>query len=239
MPPRTDRCGAFLPSLRRFTRNMADSRASERPGLAFAGATDTVILVVEPRPQGAWTLGPIRYPSPVGRRCAMRRKPPVFPTSSVSCRFRRGSAHYAGQSSLRFDARRGLSHSESRFATAEWRGRETCRDCFYEVLRLSGWQCLPAVAKACPSRRFWGLAQERAPQRCSMAASRPAHLSGRLATSPIARPIRAAAAEFTRALRARDVTTMTTGAPCAGGLFIAGSYRPETGGRDEICSRRS
>lgn len=233
------RSGAFLPSRRAFTRNMADHRVAERRGLASAASRDTVTGVVEARPQGAWTLCPIRYPSPVGRLCAMRRKSPVFPVCSMSCLLRRGSAHGMARSGLGFDAGRALSHSRGWFATAQWRGQNTCTDCFYGVPRLSVWSGLRPAVKVCLNRRFWAPVPAPAPRPFSMVASPRARLSVRPATWPIARPIQAAAAEFTRAVTARDDTTMTTGAPCAGGLFIAGVSAPETGGRDEICSRRS
>ena len=236
---RTRRSGAFLPSRRAFTRKSADHCVRGREGLALAASTDTVIGVVEARPQGAWTCRPIRYPSPDGRRCAVVRNPPVFSVLSAPYRFRRGTAHGMPRIGLGFDAGSVLSQSESRFATAEWRGPQTCIDCFYGVPRLLGWRPLRAAAKACRNRPFWGQAPAPARRPCSVAALPRARLSVRLAMSRIARPIPAAAAEFFRARPARDDTTMTIGAPCAGGLFIAGGYLPETGGRDETCSRRS
>lgn len=239
MRGRVRRSGAFLPSLRAFTQNPADPGGSGRADLDSAAAGDTLMTVVAAFPQEAGTFRPIRYPSPDGRRCAVLRRPPIFSSCPGRADFRREPAHCARQAGAGFDAGAILSQVGGWFATEEWRGPELCKDGFYVGRRLSGWRCLRAAAKACPNRRFSGLAQGRAPQRCSMAASRPARLSGRLETSPIARPIPAAVAEFTRARAARDVTTMTTGAPCAGGLFIAGGYLPETGGRDETCSRRS
>lgn len=233
------RSGAFLPSRRAFTRNMADHRVAERRGLALVAPRDTVTGVVEARPQGAWTLCPIRYPSPVGRLCAKRSKPPVFPFLSKSWLLRRGSAHGMAQRGSGFDAGRALTHSRGWFATAQWRGQNTCTDCFYGVPRLSGWPGLRPAVKVCLNRRFWAPVPAPVRRPFSMAALPLARLSARPATWPIARPIPAAAAEFARAVTARDDTTMTTGAPCAGGLFIAGVSSPETGGRDEICSRRS
>ena len=236
--------GAFLPMGCANTRNTADAVAGRfirLEGSNFAGSIKTVVAAP---PQWAETHSLIRYPSPYGRSCTFWCRPPFFHFIRMTYGDRRGIAQNPAVPANDFDRGVGMALNRGTSGQMTKRGSSRCDSPSYSS--CPSWR-LPAflpVATRWASRRLSGQAPVRAPRWSSTAASPAARLSALRGTSPIARPIHAAANRDARALTGATDLIRTTGTfPCAGGFFDANSAcyepRPGTDSGDERCSRKS
>src|SRR6056297_829678 len=159
------------------------------------------VFVTMPLPHGAKTRRLNCYPSPDGRPCTDLCVPSIFSMFDNAlcggCHARRVADHGRIRS-VYFDARDALPHDFWQTIPETTKGRYTCDSVSSRFWQVLGCWALRPAAKACPSRRFWVRGPGQAQRRCSTAASARARLSARRVMSPIARPIRAAAAELSR-----------------------------------------
>lgn len=238
--------GVFLPSAADFTQRTADFGRPVRGGLGLGDYRATVELFVTiPRPHGVETRRLIRYPSPSGRPCTISCGPSFFSWKNdmlARMRDRRQVADHGRICALGFDLAVEPPQISCRENTEIEKGGLSCVSVSSHYWPGPGCLGLRLAETPCPSRRCWAPGPGRARRRCSMAASARARLWVRRAMSPIARPIRAVAADLktsARQARTRNDFDRTTGAPCAGGLFDVAPAGAGTGRRDTACSRRS
>ncbi len=96
-----------------YARNTADACIQIAKGLVNAGIAGNVISVVAASPQGAGTHSLNRYPSPYGRLCALRHRPPFFLCKTIGYADRRGFAGIAEFGVHGFDRGGGIALSGS------------------------------------------------------------------------------------------------------------------------------
>lgn len=238
--------GVFLPRAADFTQRTADFGRPVRGSLGLGDYRATVeLFVTMPRPHGVETRRLIRYPSPSGRPCTISCGPSFFLLkNNMLARFRRRRqvADHGRISALGFDLAVEPPQIFGREKPKIEKGGLSCVSVSSHYWQGPDCLGLRPVETPCPSRRCWAPGPGRARRRCSMAASARARLSVRRAMSPIARPIRAVAADLKISApdaRIRNDFDRTTGAPCAGGLFDVAPTGAGTGRRDTVCSRRS
>lgn len=194
--------GIFSPKLAENTQIAAALLMDRGAGLG-CGTDDAkvTVFVTMPFPHGAKTRRLNCYPSPDGRLCTDLCGPSIFSLYSNGMRgapHARRVADYGRAHGVCFDAGDGLPHVFQQTTLDTTQGRYTCDSVLSRSWQVWGFWALRPAAKAFPSRRFWAPVPGRAQRRCSMAASARARLWERPGTSPIARPIRAAAAELSR-----------------------------------------
>lgn len=240
--------GVILPKGCVNTRNTADAVAARVMRLDHPDFACSINSVVAVPPQWTETHSLIRYPSPYGRSCTLRYRPPFFrrgerPRRPESCD-RRGIAHPLGGQTIGFDLTAGMALNRVITKEKQTRGFIRCNanPNSYYASRLS-WALLPAAIRLA-SRPLSARGPVPVRRRLSAAVSRPALLSARRVTSPIARASQTAANAFSRALTSATNRTRTIGTPGrAGGFFVVTSarsdVRPMNERGDEICSRKS
>lgn len=226
------------------TRNTADAVAACVMRLERSDFACSIKAVVAVPPQWTETHSLIRYPSPYGRSCTLRCRPPFFRPLAQDLHHRRGLAQWIAPGGIGFDLASGMTLSRVIIKEKQTRGFNRCTsnpNSYY-----ASRPCLALRPAAIPSasRPLSELARGPVRLPLSAAVSPRAPLSARRATSPIARASRTAANTVSRALTGAADQIETTGAPArAGGFFVVTSARPVARPRnergDEICSRRS
>ena len=238
--------GMFLPITAENTQFAAAFVRKRKPDLGRgADRAKNRGFVTMPFPHRAKTRRLNCYPSPDGRLCTDLCGPSIFSMRDNAlgggCHARRVADHGRIRGVF-FDARDALPHVFRQSIPETTQGKDTCDSVLSQSSR--GWGCLALrpAAKAFPSRRFWARGPGQAQRRCLTVASARARLWARRAMSPIARPIRGAAAELSRVAphtRKQSNFYKAIGASCAGGFFDMASKRGGTGRRDDRCSRKS
>lgn len=236
--------GVFLPKSCMNTRNTADAVVARVMRLDRPEFACSIKGVVAVPPQWTETHSLIRYPSPYGRSCALRYRPPIFLRPEAAAADRRRAAHRFAARSICFDPGAGMALNRAIINEKQTRGYLLCVSD-----PNSCWPSRPVpvfrpVATPLASRPLSVRGRGPARRSSSAATSPRARWSVRRATSPIARPIRTAASRYFRVLTGATVQTETTGAfGRAGGFLFVNSVRdaarPKTDRGDEICSRRS
>lgn len=191
-------------------RNTADACIQIAKGLVNAGIAGNVISVVAASPQGAGTHSLNRYPSPYGRLCALRHRPPFFLCKTKGYADRRGFAGIAEFGMHGFDRGCGIALSGS--AKQRKTDRDTAGCSSYSYFSLRFWRLLRLRPMAIRRLGRMGVLQ-------------PA----RLAMPRIARPIPTAATDATRPIgvfssKFRPSRAFSYARP-GGALPCAGPYR--------------
>lgn len=238
--------GIFSPTAAENTQRPANLRRERMTGLGYrADDARVAVFVTLPLPHGAKTRRLNCYPSPHGRLCTDLCESSIFFSyaSDLCCvRPARSAADQGRTRGVGFDAARELPLDSGQIEPETPQGRYTCDSVSSRSWQVLGCWALRPAAKACPSRRFWAPVPGRAQRRCSTVASARARLWARRAMSPIARPIRAAAADprgFAPRARRQTNCFKAIGASCAGGFFDVTPKGGRTGRRDDRCSRKS
>ncbi len=226
------------------TRNTADAVAVRVMRLDRPDFACSIKGVVAVPPQWTETHSLIRYPSPYGRSCTLRYRPPFFRQRERLVARRRRVAHRIGRGAIGFDLVPGMALNRAITKEKQIRGLIRCNSNQNSACALRPFLASPLVATPSVSKPLSARGRGPAQRPLSAAASPRAPLSARRAMSPIARPSRNAASTVSRALTGAAIRTGTTGAfGRTGGFFVANSVRsvarPMTDRGDEICSRRS
>ena len=171
--------GTIMLMWRNYARNTADACRRAANGLVNAGIAGNVIDVVAASPQGAGTHSLNRYPSPYGRLCALRHRPPFFLFKTKGYGDRRGFACIVEFGMYGFDRGTGIALNGG--VNQRNKGRDTAGCSSYSYFFWRFWRLLRLQPMAIRRLVRMGLLQ-------------PA----RLVLPPIARAIPTAATDVTR-----------------------------------------
>ena len=132
--------GTIMLMWRNYARNTADACRGIAKSLVGTEITGKVLSVVAASPQGAGTHSLNRYPSPYGRLCALRHRPPFFLCKTIGYADRRGFAGISDMRALGFDRGGGIALSGSVKTRKIDRDTAGCSSCSYFSLRF--WRLL-------------------------------------------------------------------------------------------------
>ncbi len=229
------RNGMILPVGCENAQDTAD--AGEACGRRFAlrHFNRNVSVVVATLPQRVGTFCLFRYPSPIGRHCADKRRPPIFVTRPKGVDLQQKIARIAFVLWKGFDWLASIGFNAPIKESAK-RGGTKCRSndshsyCWW---LLRG---LPLAATHSHNKGLSAQAPVREPRLSSVAVSEQAWLLAQRATSPTVRQPKNANLNGRPFGGARFMPQQVIGALRAGGLFYDASMPPNlwlrTGGRD-------
>ncbi|VAW01870.1 hypothetical protein MNBD_ALPHA07-1734 [hydrothermal vent metagenome] len=175
-----------------YARNTADACGQTAKGLERGGFAGNVISVVAASPQGAGTHSLNRYPSPYGRLCALRRRPPFFRYITKRYVDRLGFSGIGKTGAHGFDRGRGITLNGGITPHNIERATAGCSFLLYFFYRY--WRFLPLqpVAKRRWNKSLSVAARVQARRLCRMGMLQRGPLL------PIARHIPTAATDATR-----------------------------------------
>ena len=204
--------GTFLPKGCKDTRITADAVAAGALRLDRSENVCSINLVVAVPPQWTETHSLIRYPSPYGRSCTLRCRPPFF---------RRSAAQENVRGCNSFDVTAGMALNRGTDKQKQTRGLDRCISNPDSCCPWLFWPGLRPVATPLANRRLSGAVPGRA-RRLSWAAMSPrGPLSARRVTWPIASSTKANADTYSvHALTGADNRSRTTGASSAPVVFF-------------------
>lgn len=229
--------GMFLPNGCENAQDTADAGAHRGTHFYSMQRGGKVAEVMEVLPQGAGTSCLIRYPSPIGRPCDPKHRPPTFHEKLHNPVFQRKVAQIKHMSDVSFDHSLKVGFYAPRYKRAyAIRGSHKCKS---NVSRFHYWQPLQGFPPAAIPLHNRGLSVPvpvRVRRLYSVVVSGQVWLSARPAMSPTVRLQKDANLNERLFRGARFMSQQAIGALRSGGLSYVASRsrkaRLRTGGRD-------